>query len=92
MTTIVDVARKVVEQKQAHLYRPRLDKGIEVGLDWKAWGTGGNKRGWTLLDLFSASAVLAVFDHISEEHQKRMLRLRATSAVLMCLKLVRRAA
>jgi hypothetical protein len=60
----IEAARLVVSEKQAHLLRPRKDGGYDV----KPIGVG-SARGWFLLDLFSASAIVKLYDIMSDEHK-----------------------
>lgn len=87
--TIIEIARKVVAEKSAYVIRPRIEQGIEVALDAKPWGMRDGRRGWTILDLFSASIVVSVHDSINEENQKRLNRLPFMTAVGICLKLAK---
>lgn len=53
----LEAAKMVVESKTAHLIRPR--KGEDMEYDAKPIFTG-SKKGWTLLDTFTASAITSV--------------------------------
>ena len=68
----IEVAKMVVETKTAHLIRPR--KGADMEYDAKPIFTG-SKRGWVMLDLFTAGAVTAVADAISEPNREKMNRI-----------------
>lgn len=59
----LEAAKMVVETKTAHLIRPR--RGADMEYDAKPMFTG-SKRGWTLLDLFTASAINAVADSVGQ--------------------------
>ena len=52
----LEAAKKVVETKTALLIRPR--RGVDMEFDTKPMFSG-KKKGWVLLDLFTASAVEA---------------------------------
>lgn len=66
--TNIEVARKVVAEKQAHLFRER--KGEPGQYDAKPYG-GGSKRGWVILDGFTASAIVQVYDALKPENQAK---------------------
>lgn len=63
----IDVARAVVADKQAHLFRSLDEPGAYEAKPYLA----GSKRGWALLDLFTASAIVAVFDGLNETNRVR---------------------
>jgi hypothetical protein len=83
MTTI-DLARRVVETQTAHLFRPT--KG-GIGYDVKPWE--GSKRGWTALDLFSASTILALWTALSPDNRARLEALDPVKAALLAAKMMR---
>lgn len=83
--TFPQVAQAVVDQKRCHVFRPRIDEPGQY--DAKAWGTGGRKKGWTLLDLFSASAVCAVYKAVNEENKAKLEKLPPLRVVSICFKL-----
>lgn len=83
--TFSQIAQAVVEQKQCHVFRPRLNEPGQY--DAKAWGTGGRKKGWTLLDSFSASAVCAVYNAINDENKAKLEKLPPVRIVSICFKL-----
>lgn len=65
----LEAAKMVVESKTAHLIRPR--KGADMEYDAKPIFTG-SKRGWVMLDTFTASAVTAVANVVSESTRELM--------------------
>lgn len=74
----IELARKVLESKTAHLFRPRagLDPPVSLrGRGWlydaKPYHARGNKRGWIMLDLYSASLVVQVHDALSEANRAK---------------------
>lgn len=73
--TISQIARTVKDQRQAHLIRYRTDSVKECGTaqyDAKPYGTG-SKRGWTLIDLTTASAIVAVHDALTKSQKPENL-------------------
>jgi hypothetical protein len=82
MTTI-QLAMKVVEERQAHLFRYRQGQ-----MQARPHGSG-SKRGWTLLDLFTASAIVAVADAVNEKNRAKLDSLPPHRAGLICLELIR---
>ena len=97
----IDIARKVTEEKTACLFRPKRVTGLagipELGIaplcikgeyDVKPLFTG-NKRGWILLDLFSASALVAMHDALSLENREKLGRLCLSSQVKLAFRLVK---
>jgi len=82
MTTI-QLAEKVTKEKQAHLWRYR-----EGALQARPYGAG-SKRGWSLLDLWSAGAIVAVADAINEKNRAKLDSLPPHRAALICLELIR---
>lgn len=82
----IDVARKVVESKSLHLVRPRKNEPGEY--DAKFCGEG-NKRGWFMLDTFSASAIVAVHDNLNESNRAKFASLSLPKMAAVALKMVR---
>jgi hypothetical protein len=64
--TAIEAARLVTSTHTCHLLRPRKESPNEY--DAKPFLTG-NKRGWFYLDLFSASAIVSVHDHLNESNK-----------------------
>jgi hypothetical protein len=67
----IEIARKVVAERQCHLLRERKDTpaGTE-GKQYDARPYGeGSKRGWTLLDGFTASAIVQVYDALNDKNR-----------------------
>lgn len=97
--TIIDAARSVVEAKTLKLIRPRKD---EAGLyDCRPMKrdipsedeeeVSGRKTypGWTILDLFTASAIVAIYDALKEEANKtKYINLPLTRLINVTWKLV----
>jgi hypothetical protein len=71
MPNSIECCRLVVKDG-CHLLRPRKNEPLQY--DAKHFCTGGNKRGWFYLDSWTASAILGVFDHLSETNQAKYLR------------------
>ena len=64
--TGIEVARAVVQTNSCHVFRPRM--GAAGHYDAKPYFTG-QKRGWVALDLFSASAIVNVYDALNEKNR-----------------------
>ena len=79
----VDVARAVVESKQAHVFKQNADGSYQARpYPWKT-------KGGVLLDLFSASALVTVFDNLNPENQEKLLKLPLVKAVMISFKLIK---
>ncbi len=66
---ISQIIKQVVDTKGCVLIRPRKEDHIKGDLyhyDVKE-AFQGNKKGWTLLDLFTASAMLKVYEALNKE-------------------------
>lgn len=70
--TSIEVARQA-KDNGAQLFRFRKGTEAQPQYDCKPIFTG-NKRGWVLLDSFSASAIVAVYDKLSPENQAKYVR------------------
>lgn len=64
----IDIAREVTSSCGARLVRERKDAPGEY--DSKPYFSG-NKRKWLLLDLFTASAIVAVHDGLNEANRAK---------------------
>lgn len=76
----IELAARVVETSTAHSFRVVPGEGIQA----KPWGTG---QRWTVLDLFSASAIVAVAEKLSDENRAKLARLHPVKAARVCLSL-----
>lgn len=86
MSTI-EAARAVTEQCQCHVLRQRKDAPAGV-YDAKPYG-GGNKRGWFYLDLFTAGAIMTVYNALNEVNRERYGRMPIHVAASFAFKHVR---
>jgi hypothetical protein len=86
--TAIEVCRQAKENG-AQLFRFR--KGTEQApeYDCKPWATG-NKRGWVILDSFSASAIVAVHDNLSPDNQTKYNKLPISKMAEIAFKLLKR--
>jgi hypothetical protein len=86
--TGIEVARTVTEQKQCHLARARKEQtpGEPIQYDCKPTFTGSHK-GWFYVDLFSASAIVQVYDAINEENKVKYGRLPLPKMASIAFKL-----
>ena len=78
------IQKQIVDEKAACLIRPRKEervKGQPIQYDVKEYGLGGNKRGWVLLDLFTASAMQACYNALSTESQASWDKIPITKLV-----------
>lgn len=83
--TIQDCAR-LAKTEGFQLIRYRKDSLTQTGIaeyDCKP-GFTGSKRGWVLLDSFTAGAIVAVFDALNEENKAKFHKIpaRPTRSVL----------
>lgn len=78
----IEVARKVVAEKSLYMFRPKKDSPGEY--DAKPWS--GNKRGWTYLDLFSASIYVRGYDAQPDAIKAKLDAMHLTRAVLLVMK------
>lgn len=81
----IEVAKKVVEEKQAHLFRARA--GAPGEYDARPYGAG-SKRGWIVLDGFSAGAIVAVYNGLNETNRARFAALELVKMAKVAFKLV----
>lgn len=84
----IEIAREIVETKTCHLVRPRKDEPGEY--DAKPYDTG-SKRGWTYLDLFSASAVVQVYDALGPANRAKYAAMPIAAMVPLAFKMIERA-
>lgn len=88
----IDVARKVSSEHSAMLYRARKDgagydvKPLYCGTDGERPQGGGRSRGWILLDGFSASAIVAVYEVMNEAQRARYTALSILSMARVAFK------
>jgi hypothetical protein len=85
----IDIAHQIVDTKTCHLVRPRKDEPGEY--DAKPLFTG-NKRGWFYFDLFSASAVVQVYNALSPEAQAKYSLMSPPVMVDVAFKVLKKAA
>ena len=88
--TISDIAHTAVKDG-AQLIRYRADSHKETGTaqyDCKPMFTG-SKRGWTLIDSFTASALVAVYKALGPESQAKFNNLPLGKLVDFCWKAVK---
>ena len=84
--TSMEVFRAVKEPSTCHLVRPRNDAPVQY--DARPVGQG-NKRGWFYVDLFSASAVVAVYEALNETNRARFAALSIPSAAKLAFRFVK---
>lgn len=84
--TTVELAAQCFNTKTAQLFRVRKDGSGE--LDVRPWGHG-SKRGWTLMDTFTASAIVAVAKALNDENRAKLAKLHPVRAAIVCFKLVK---
>lgn len=80
----IDICRKIVAEHQCHAVRHR--EGSEY--DAKPYGTG-NHRGWLLIDGFSASAIVQVYDALNAENKVKFSGLDIAKMAKVAFKLCR---
>lgn len=83
MTTIA-LAQLVLDTKTCHVFRRSLRPGVQW--DAKPYFTG-SKRGWIMLDLFTASAIVAVAKSLNPTNRARLDKMHPVNAAHVCLRL-----
>jgi hypothetical protein len=83
-----EISKKIVSEKSAVMIRPRprTETTAPWEYDVKDLFTG-KKKGWILLDLFTASKMLLVFNAIKPENQTRFDMLPLDKTVDFCMKI-----
>ena len=81
----IEVVRKVLSDG-CHVFRERRDEPGQY--DAKPYFSG-NKRGWTALDSFSASAIVAVYDALKPENQVKYVNLPIVKMAHVAMRLVK---
>lgn len=81
----IELAQKVVAEKQAHLFRMR--KGTVDQYDAVQYDHA--KRGWAILDGYSASAILVVFNALNEANREKFAALPLTKMAMVAFKLMK---
>ena len=84
--TGIEVAKQCNTEGGAMLFRPR--KAEPGQYDAKPWACG-NKRGWVLLDTFSASAIVAVYDALNEKNRESYGRMPLQKMAMVAFRLVK---
>lgn len=68
--TASEIVKQVTSEKGCTLIRYR--KPLEKPYQYDVKGPFiGNKRGWVMVDLFTASAMLTVYNALNPEHQNK---------------------
>ena len=92
--TSLDCAKEVLTTSSCHLLRRRetdttgTDGKIIPQYDIKPAFTG-KKKGWFYLDLFTASAIMAVYNAINEENKAKIHRIPITKLADFAFRSVR---
>ena len=77
------IIKQVVDTKGCVLIRPRKEDHVK-GNPWQydiKEPFQGNKKGWTLVDLFTASAMVKVYDTLKDENKGKFDRLHINTLV-----------
>ncbi len=77
------IIKEIVETKSCVLIRPRKEGHIKA-TPWQydvKEPFQGNKKGWTLLDLFTASAMLKVYEALKDENKTKFDQLYINTLV-----------
>lgn len=64
--SLIDACREIVREKQAGLVRPKGE-----GFEFK-FTSGRSKKGWSVIDLFSAGVYVQVYDKLSDENRAKL--------------------
>ena len=71
----MEVVNLVADTRSAHMFKLRKDcvkvKGSDYEYDVKPLFTG-NKRGWVILDIYTVSAIMAVYNALTPENQAKI--------------------
>jgi len=88
---LTEVANKITSERTALLIRPRVGPLVSLApreYDVKPLFTG-SKRGWVVLDLFTASAVAAVGEGLNEANRAKFNSMPLPKAINITWKLVK---
>ena len=83
--TSIEIARTAATNG-AQLFRPRKDSPGEY--DCKPMFTGSH-RGWVIMDSFSASAIVAVWNGLNETNRERYGKMNPVTMAKVAFKLVK---
>lgn len=78
-----EIIKQVVETSGALMIRNRKEAHIR-GEDWQYDVKplfSGSKKGWTIMDLFTAGAVLSIYNALSEEHRTKFNKIHLTKLI-----------
>lgn len=82
----IEIAQKVAAEHQAVLFRER--KGEPGQYDIKPLFTG-SKKGWVILDGFSASAIVQVYNALNETNKAKFAALPLVKMATVAFKLIK---
>jgi hypothetical protein len=86
--TIIEVAKLVTDQKECHQIRERKNEPHRYDVA-PVFPRQKRGRGWILLDLFTASAITAVANALSEPSRARYQDLELSRLITITWKLVK---
>lgn len=79
-----EMAQKVMTEGQFVMFKYNKNKGsYDVKFD------GGNKRGWTILDSWSASAYFTIWKNCNEANQRKLDNMPIEKALIVVFKLIK---
>lgn len=84
--TALEVAQKVATRRQALLVRER--KGEPGRYDAKDLADG-SKRGWVILDGWTASAIVRVYEALNQDNKKAFAAMSLIKMANVALKLIK---
>jgi hypothetical protein len=64
----------------------RIDRRLNIGTNCKPYFTG-KRKGWVALDSFSASAIVAVWDALTEVNREKYAKLHLVTMARVAFKL-----
>lgn len=70
---IYEVAKQAVNESSAQKIRPTKDRQFEYDVQPEMFS--GNNRGWTLLDLFTASVIVQIYEALNETNRQKYINL-----------------
>ena len=89
---ISDVAAEIVRTKTAHAIRRRRtepEEGQPIEYDAQPFNETGNKKGWILLDAFTASIMCQVYENISPKAQESFNKITLYKLIDICWKAIK---
>lgn len=87
--TLSQVCGIVVANSSMKLIQPRKTQDESGLIEYDVKDYEGNKRGWVLLDSFTANAMTSVYNAINETQRAKLDSMPALKAINLCWKLIK---